>query len=107
MSTSTAGCRDPMRSRRQRRRQGAKTGMKTPGKTSGTEALSFDAGDGRTVSALLDLPKGARALLVVGHGAGAGMRHPFLATMAELLAARGIGTLRYQFPYMEAGKGSV
>jgi predicted alpha/beta-hydrolase family hydrolase len=81
--------------------------MKTVSKTSGTESLSIDLGDGRTVSALLDRPKGAWALVVLGHGAGTGMRHPFLATMAELLAARGIATLRYQFPYMEAGKGSV
>jgi predicted alpha/beta-hydrolase family hydrolase len=74
---------------------------------SGTEELRFDAGDGRSVSAILDLPRRGRALLVLGHGAGAGMRHPFLAGMAEALAARGIGTLRYQFPYMEAGKSRV
>jgi len=49
------------------------------------------------VSALLVRPAGATALYVVGHGAGAGMRHPFLAD-------RGVATLRYQFPYMEAGR---
>ena len=72
-----------------------------------TDALRFDAGERRMVSGLLDLPKGARALLVLGHGAGTGMRHPFLATMAGELAERGVGTLRYQFPYMEAGKARV
>src|SRR5262245_4735506 len=38
---------------------------------------------------------------VLAHGAGAGMKHPFMATVAAELAARGIATLRYQFPYME------
>jgi len=40
---------------------------------------------------------------VLAHGAGAGMNHPFMAAVAEGLAARGIATLRYQFPYMERG----
>jgi predicted alpha/beta-hydrolase family hydrolase len=39
----------------------------------------------------------------VAHGAGAGMTHPFMASVADGLAARRIGTLRYQFPYMEQG----
>src|SRR2546422_5012389 len=39
---------------------------------------------------------------VLAHGAGAGMRHPFLASVARVLAGRGIATLRYQFPYVEA-----
>jgi predicted alpha/beta-hydrolase family hydrolase len=59
--------------------------------------------DERTVSGLLTLPKGARAIYVLAHGAGAGMTHPFLAKFAALMAERGIATLRYQFPYMEAG----
>ena len=59
------------------------------------------------VSALLVVPAGARALYVLAHGAGAGMRHPFLERMAAVLADGGIGTLRYQFPYMEAGTRRV
>jgi predicted alpha/beta-hydrolase family hydrolase len=59
-----------------------------------------DAGD---VSALLIAPGRAAALYVLAHGAGAGMRHPFMEAIARRLAARGIGTLRYQFPYTEAG----
>jgi predicted alpha/beta-hydrolase family hydrolase len=55
------------------------------------------------VAALLDLPAGARIVYVLAHGAGAGMRHPFLETVARALAARKIGTLRYQFPYMQQG----
>ena len=52
---------------------------------------------------VLALPDGARALLVLAHGAGAGMRHPFLDGIARALAARGIGTFRYQFDYLERG----
>lgn len=55
------------------------------------------------VSALLLRPARARALLVLAHGAGAGMRHAFMEATSARLAARGIATLRYQFPYMEAG----
>jgi uncharacterized protein len=57
-----------------------------------------------SVSGLLTRPASARALLVLGHGAGAGMRHPFMERVARELAAREIATLRYQFPYMEAGR---
>ena len=53
------------------------------------------------VSALLVRPEEARRLLVLAHGAGAGMRHPFLEKLSGELAALNIATLRYQFPYME------
>ena len=56
------------------------------------------------MSAILRRPDGARTLLVLAHGAGAGMRHPFLDGMAGALARRGVATYRYQFPYMEAGR---
>jgi uncharacterized protein len=55
------------------------------------------------VSALLQLPKDAESCFVFGHGAGAGMNHSFMADLASQLAERGVGTLRYQFPYMEKG----
>jgi predicted alpha/beta-hydrolase family hydrolase len=57
----------------------------------------------RSVSALLMEPRGATACLVLAHGAGAGMTHPFMDAAAQGLAARRIATLRYQFPYMEQG----
>src|SRR3989449_9166326 len=64
--------------------------------------LSFAAGpSGSRVSGLLLRPDSARVLYVLAHGAGAGMRHRFLETIVRALAERGIGTLRYQFPYME------
>jgi predicted alpha/beta-hydrolase family hydrolase len=55
------------------------------------------------VSGLFQRPERAKACLVIAHGAGAGMRHPFLADVATGLAARGIASLRYQFPYFERG----
>lgn len=56
------------------------------------------------VSAILDVPSGAWALLAFAHGAGAGMRHAYMSGMSQRLVERGIGTFRYQFPYAEAGK---
>ncbi|HXF81010.1 MAG TPA: alpha/beta family hydrolase [Usitatibacter sp.] len=52
---------------------------------------------------LIDAPGDARAAYVLAHGAGAGMRHPFMQSIAEGLAARGIAVLRYEFAYMEQG----
>ena len=57
------------------------------------------------VSGLLLRPGDAKALYVCAHGAGVGMNHPSMAGNAEGLAARGIATLRFQFPYMEKGTG--
>jgi uncharacterized protein len=67
--------------------------------------LTIEPGHGRgPVSGLLVSPPGARAVFVFGHGAGAGMRHAFMEDVASRLAGLGVATLRYQFPYMEAGK---
>lgn len=69
-----------------------------------TRKLAVQVEGQGAVSALLRLPDDADALLVLAHGAGAGMEHPFMEAVADALADRGVGTLRYQFPYMEAGK---
>jgi uncharacterized protein len=66
-----------------------------------SELLSFTVQDGLRVSARLEMPASARACYVLAHGAGAGMDHPFMSAAARELAAHGIATLRYQFPYME------
>lgn len=58
----------------------------------------------RPVSALLRRPSQTRLGLVLAHGAGAGMRHVFMEALVDRLADRGMATLRYQFPYMDAGK---
>ncbi len=66
--------------------------------------LSIHVGDTvGSVSGLLLRPADAWALYVLAHGAGAGMRHRFMESIAAALAQRGIATLRYQFPYFEAG----
>jgi uncharacterized protein len=57
------------------------------------------------VSALLVRPGDASHLLVLGHGASTNMRHATLQTIAERLGDAGIATFRYNFPYMEHGRG--
>lgn len=57
------------------------------------------------VSALLVLPEDAFALLVLSHGAGAGMEHAFMEALAQELAKHKVGTLRFNFAYMERGGG--
>ncbi len=70
--------------------------------------LKFEASrSAGEVSALLLRPDDARRLLVLGHGAGAGMRHHFMEDAARALAARGIATFRYQFPYAEQGSRRI
>jgi uncharacterized protein len=65
------------------------------------ERLTLTIDAGHSVSALFLLPPRAKALFVLAHGAGAGMEHPSMASVANGLAERAIATLRYQFPYME------
>lgn len=71
----------------------------------GARKLELEVGDRGTVSALLTPAMGeARAAFVFGHGAGAGMTHPFMASVSDRLAGLGVTTFRYQFPYMQAGR---
>jgi predicted alpha/beta-hydrolase family hydrolase len=67
------------------------------------EAIDIPLGPDSRVSGLWLAPPAARVLLVLAHGAGAGMRHRAMAATAQGLAERGVATLRYQFPYMEKG----
>jgi predicted alpha/beta-hydrolase family hydrolase len=55
------------------------------------------------MKAILDTAKDPQAGYVLAHGAGAGMRHPFMTAIAKSLAERGISVLRYEFAYMEQG----
>lgn len=71
--------------------------------SAGAEQFSIDMGKTGAVSALLNRPARPRACFVFAHGAGAGMRHASMETIAAGLAERGVATLRYQFPYMEKG----
>jgi hypothetical protein len=59
------------------------------------------------VSGLWQAPADAKACLVLAHGAGAGMTHRSMVAITDDLCGRGVATLRYQFPYMEAGRKRV
>jgi Predicted hydrolase of the alpha/beta-hydrolase fold len=65
--------------------------------------ITLEVDPNTRVSAVWLAPSDAIACLVLAHGAGAGMNHPSMAVVAEDLAALGIATLRYNFPYMERG----
>src|SRR5258706_8318858 len=67
------------------------------------QAVTIAVNDTQRVSGLLQVPQEAHACYVLAHGAGAGMAHPFMASIADGLAERGMATLRYQFLYMEQG----
>lgn len=68
-----------------------------------SEQLTLEVDEQLRVSGLLLAPSGAWACYVMAHGAGAGMHHPSMESLAVDLAARGIATLRFQFPFMERG----
>jgi predicted alpha/beta-hydrolase family hydrolase len=70
---------------------------------SDSETLSIDVDGSTRVPALLQRAPHAHAVLVLAHGAGAGMHHVFLRDIAGGLAQLGIATLRYEFPYMARG----
>jgi predicted alpha/beta-hydrolase family hydrolase len=66
--------------------------------------LQFNATDEKgSVSALLSRQDNSRALIVLAHGAGANMLHQHMQSITSALAHRGLATLRFNFPYMEAG----
>jgi len=68
-----------------------------------TKPLTIAIDQDTQVSGLLLVPPQVRACYVFAHGAGAGMQHAFMEVTAKELAALGIATLRFQFPYMERG----
>ncbi len=69
------------------------------------ERLSIDAARGE-VSAAYARPTDPAATLVVAHGAGGGMDHPFLTGFSRAINDLGVATMRFNFPYMEAGRRS-
>lgn len=56
----------------------------------------------------IEVDKAARpqAVLIIAHGAGAGMHHPFMSTLAKEIANKDIHAIRFNFPYMEQGRKS-
>jgi uncharacterized protein len=72
-----------------------------------TKELRFQATKSSgNVSAVLRVPEDAEYLLVLAHGAGAGMNHPFMEMLSVKLAEKNFAVFRYQFPYFEKGKRS-
>lgn len=65
--------------------------------------VKIDISGAAPVSGLWQPAATPGAVLALAHGAGAGMTHAAMAAIAQGLAARGVSTLRYQFPYMERG----
>jgi len=58
-----------------------------------------------TVSAECFIPPKSKCIMILAHGAGAGMHHPFMITLSRSLSEAGISTMRFNFPFMENKKG--
>lgn len=57
------------------------------------------------VSAKYIAPAKPACIFTLAHGAGAGMDHAFMETLADALSKVGIATLRFNFPFAEGKKG--
>jgi predicted alpha/beta-hydrolase family hydrolase len=75
--------------------------VRQPSRMTGSSETRIQLPNGDTVSALYSRPTRAHYLLLLAHGAGAGMSHPFLEALSRELNSAGVATFRYQFPYME------
>lgn len=68
------------------------------------QEIRIAAGEASECSAIVLRPPDARAVYVFAHGAGAGPRHWFMQDVAQALGRRAIATVRFAFPFMEAGR---
>jgi uncharacterized protein len=75
--------------------------------TAPEERLTIAIPDAGDVSGAYARPTGADISIVVAHGAGAGLDHPFMIGFTRAMNALGVATLRFNFPYMEAGRRST
>src|SRR5258708_38900866 len=72
-----------------------------------SDQLAVEIAPGQKVAAVVypaAKPKAAGVTLILGHGAGAGQTSTFMVSFATALAARGIETVTFNFPYMEQGR---
>ena len=76
------------------------TRMATP-----EEQLTIEEGRVR-VSGAYARPADPTATIVLAHGAGAGMDHPFMVGFTRAMNDEGFATLRFNFPYIENGRRS-
>src|SRR4051812_6822983 len=67
------------------------------------QAVTIQVDEQQKVDGLYLAAAEPQACVVLAHGAGAGMTHPSMATVANELSSLGVSTLRYQFPYMQRG----
>jgi uncharacterized protein len=67
--------------------------------------LTFEGPRGPLSALWRDAP-GAAAVLLVAHGAGNDMRNRSLAGVADGLAAGGVSSMRFNFPFTEEGRRS-
>ena len=71
-----------------------------------TQSLSLEVSPGiGMVSAECFVPHNSKCILTLAHGAGAGMNHSFMVTLAKSLSETGIATMRFNFPFTEGKKG--
>ncbi|MEM7258548.1 MAG: alpha/beta fold hydrolase [Pseudomonadota bacterium] len=68
--------------------------------------FTIDTGSG-SVSATLDVPEHPKAALLLAHGAGADHRHAHMNSLAQMFCTAGLATLRFNFPFKEAGRNRV
>ena len=68
-----------------------------------SENIRIEVGAG-TVSGIFGRPPDPFATLVLAPGAGSSLDHPFLTGFTRALNAAGVATLRFNFPYREAGR---
>jgi uncharacterized protein len=74
--------------------------------TMNTQSLQLEVSPSiGTVSAEYIVPAASKCLMTLAHGAGAGMNHSFMTTLAVSLSSVGIATLRFNFPFTEHKKG--
>lgn len=78
--------------------------MNAPAETHLRIAITLPSGDATVSAAFGAVGSGARGTIVIAHGAGAGMDHPFLTGFADAIRLEGFSTMRFNFPYLEAGR---
>ena len=67
-----------------------------------TETVKLNVSDSAGhVSAEYYIPGKSKCILILAHGAGAGMNHPFMTALSKSLAEKNIATLRFNFPFIE------
>lgn len=75
----------------------------TPGTTS-TIPVLLPTGAEVSIHIAVEPVVDARATIILAHGAGSTMDHGFLVGIAGALRESGIATVRFNFPYVEAGR---